>query len=122
MAQVADAVFDAALNAIKNDAEQLYICSAEPANYAGIAAVLLGNKASPAITGPADRSGGGREITFTAITDGSITADGTASHVVVADVTGTLLLFSKALSSTQVVTNGNPFTLNSFKVGFPDPA
>lgn len=122
MAAIADSVLDAALNEIKNNAETLYICSSEPATYGAIAAATLGTKATPAITGPADRGAGGREITFTAITDGSITATGTASHVVVADDTGTTLLFSKALSATQAVTNGNPFTLNSFKVGFPDPA
>ena len=122
MASMADAVFDAALSYIQTNTDKLHVCSSEPANFAGVAGVSLGNKATPTVGSPGDRTGGGRKVTFSAITDGTITASGTAAYVAVVDEGGSLLLFTKALDSTQAVTNGNPFTLNSFDVGFPDPS
>lgn len=119
MAFIGDDVFDAALNEIKT-ATTLVICSAEPANYAGISAVELGSKSSPTFTGPVNGDTSGRKVTVDAITAGNVTATGTASHYVLHD--GVSLLAAGSLASSQAVTNGNTFTLTAFDIEFPDPA
>jgi len=121
MPYIPDSAFDALLNDIQDNVEALHICSAEPANYAGVAAVDLGNKQTPTMAEPSDRGGGGRESVVSAISDGNITATGTASHwALVKDTATAKLLAAGDLASTQGVTNGNTFTLTSFAVGVPD--
>ena len=118
---IPDTAFDLLLNYIQDDSEKLHICSAEPANYAAVAGVDLGNKATPTVAEPGDRTGGGREITISAITDGSVTATGTATHwAIVKDSATATLLATGALSASQGVTSGNTFTLTEFEIGVPD--
>jgi hypothetical protein len=115
---IIDAAFDAALNEIKTNATVLHICSSQPADYSAVAGVSLGTKTPPAFTGPADHTSG-RKITVTAITDGTATGTGTASHYAIVD--GSRLLSAQALSATQAVTSGNTFTLGAIIIAFPDP-
>lgn len=118
-ATLSDTVLDGALNIIKNNGDLLHICSSAPANYAGIAAVQLGTKASPGYTGPADHTSG-RKITISAISDGTVSATGTASHVAISNGSDALYVV-QALDSTQSVTDGNTFTLTEFIISIPDP-
>jgi len=121
MPYIPDTALDALLNDIQDNVEALHICSAEPANYAGLAAVDLGNKQTPSMAEPGDRGGGGRESIISAITDGNVTATGTASHwALVKDTATAKLLAAGDLSATQGVTNGNTFTLTQFAIGVPD--
>ena len=113
-----DSSLDAALNYIKTNATVLHICSSQPANYAGVAAVSLGTKTSPTIGSPVDGTSG-RKVVVSAITDGSVSATGTASHYAI--VSGTELLAANTLSASQSVTNGNVFTLATFDITLPDP-
>ena len=121
MPYIPDLAYDALLNYIQDNAEALHICSAEPANYAGVAGVDLGNKAAPTVAEPGDRSPNGREIVISAITDGSVTATDTASHwAIVKDSATAELLAAGALAAPQGVTSGNTFTLTQFAIGVPD--
>jgi len=123
MASLSNNVFDSGLNYIDTNTSALHICSQEPTTYTeAITTYTLGNKATPTVSAPADRAGGGREVTISAITDGSVTGDGTATHYALVYAGGTELLAAGALSSSQTVTNGNTFTLTEFAVGIPDPA
>jgi hypothetical protein len=123
MGSLHDDVFDNGLNTIDTNAENLVILSADPGlTWANIAANLLGTKTGPAITAPGDRTGGGRKVTVSAITDGSVSASGTASHWALTDDSATKILASGALSATQAVTSGNTFTLTEIEIGIPDPA
>lgn len=116
-------VFDSGLNAIDNNTEKLYILSADPGlTWANISSYALGNKATPAIAAPSDRSGGGREVVISAITDGTVTGTGTATHFALTDDSAEKILVSGALGSSQGVTSGNTFTLTQFAVGIPDPS
>ena len=116
MAFLANTVMDNGLQQLDADTNILYITSAEPANFAGIAAVDLGNKATPILSVPEAGTPNGRQITISAITDGSVTATNTATHWVLADTVGSVLLASGALSTPQAVTDLNTFTLTSFTV------
>jgi hypothetical protein len=116
-------VFDSGLNVIDTNTEKLYILSADPGlTWANIASYALGNKATPAIAAPSDRSGGGREVVVSAIADGTVTDTGTATHYALTDDSAEKILAAGDLASSQAVTSGNTFTLTQFAIGIPDPA
>jgi hypothetical protein len=118
-----DDVFDSGLSVLTTLTENLYICSSLPTTFTEASSTYkLGTKATPTVGSPADRSGGGREVTISAITDGTVGANGTAGFYALTDDSASKLLAQGDLNSTQVVTSGNTFTLTSFKIGIPDPA
>lgn len=121
MPYIPDAAFDLLLNHIQDNVEALHICSAEPANYAGVAAVDLGDKQSPSVAEPSAGTPDGREIVISAITDGSVTATDSATHwALVKDSATSELLATGDLSAPQGVTSGNTFTLTQFTIRVPD--
>lgn len=122
MAILSDRVFDNGLTVLDTEANKILICSAQPATYTEAnATYALGNSTSLSIGAPADRSGGGRQVTIAAITDGSVTATGTATHYAIVDTTNSRLLAAGSLTASQAVTSGNTFTLTSTTIGIPDP-
>lgn len=123
MAYLNDYVLDAALSTLDTEANRLDICSQEPTTYAAATSTYtLGNKTSLSVGAPADRSPNGRKVTVAAITDGSVTGTGTATHWAMVDTGNSRLLATGALSSSQAVTSGNTFTLAAFDIGIPDAA
>ena len=118
-----DTALDAALNIIKNNTENLYICgTAQPTTFTQASSTYkLGVKATPTFTGPADDTSG-RKITISAITDGTVSATGTAGWLALTDDSASLLLAAYELTATQAVTSGNTFSLTAFKINLPDPA
>jgi hypothetical protein len=123
MPSVQSVVLDSGLTNFKNVATHIYINSSEPTTYAEASSTFaLGNKnfgAGAALTGPAAGSPNGRKVTSTAITDGSVTGTGTATSWSIVNATGSALLASGSLSSSQAVTSGNTFTLASFDIRLP---
>lgn len=123
MAFLHDDIFDTGLSQLTTVVENLYICSAEPTTFTEASSTYkLGTKASPSISGPADRTGGGREVTCAAISDGTVDSTGNASWFALTDDSLSKLLVTQQLASAQDVTSGNPFTLTEFDIGIPDPA
>jgi hypothetical protein len=123
MAYLNDRVLDNGLTVLDTEANRLDICSAEPTTYAeATSTYTLGNKTSLSVGAPADRSPSGRKVTVAAITDGTVSGTGTATHVAVVDTVNSRLLAVQALSASQAVTSGNTFTLPAFDIGIPDPA
>jgi hypothetical protein len=119
MAFVNSRVLDFGLNELTNTTA-LHICSQEPATYTeAITTYTLGNKASPTIGSIVAGSPSGRAITVSAITDGSVTATGTATHYALVDTVNSRLLLAQSLSASQAVTNGNTFTLSQITVTSP---
>ena len=125
MPTIADRVFDNGLTVLDTEANALYICSLEPTTYTQATSTnALGNATGANFTGisaPSDRPGGGRRVTVSAITNGSVTATGTATHYAIVDTVNSRLLVTGALTASQVVTSGNSFTTTAFDVGIPDP-
>lgn len=118
MAMIGNDVFDAALDEIATGTV-LHICSSEPATYAGVAGVSLGT-ATPSFGSPTDGDVSGRKIQINAVTNGTVTGTGTATHFALVDASA--LLAAGALASSQGVTSGNTWTLTAFDIEFPDPA
>jgi hypothetical protein len=113
-------VYDKGLEYLANGNE-LHICSAQPANYAGLAAVDLGVKTSPTIGSP-EAAVSGRKVIISAVTDGSVTGDGTAAYYALVYTTGSELLAAADLNAGQVVASGNTFTLTAITITLPAPA
>lgn len=123
MAFLSDNVLDQGVQYIDDNTETLHICSSEPANYAAVAGVSLGTKATPTVGVPEDGEANGRRVIVSAFSDGSVSGTGTASHfVLVKDSATSELLVAQALSSSQAVTSGNTFSLTQFDITIPDPA
>ena len=92
MALIADYILDLALAELDTATATLHICSSEPANYAGIAAVQLGTKTSLSIGAPADRTPNGRKVTVASFSDGAVSATGTATHYAISKSGTTLMV------------------------------
>lgn len=122
MATLNDRVFDNGLTVLDTEANKITITSQEATTYTeGNATYALGDSTSISISAPADRTGGGRKVTVSAITGGSVTANGTATHYAILDTVNSRLLATGSLTASQVVTSGNTFTLSAFDIGIPDP-
>ena len=111
---IADVALDAPLNVLKTG-NILHVTSAQPANFAGIAAVTLGNKSAPVIGAIADYAGagGGRKVEVAPFADGAVTATGTAAFWVLADTVDSALLSVVEIAAPQVLTSGNGLELTS---------
>ena len=123
MANIGDRVLDNGLNTLSSEANRVDLTSQEATSYASATSThTLGNKTSISIGNPTDRSGGGRKVTLAAITGGSITGTGTATHYAITDTTNSRLLATGALTASQNVNSGNTFSLNALDIGIPDPS
>lgn len=123
MATLDNRVFDNGLTVLDTEANKLLITSQEAASFTEAnVTYALGNTTSLSIAAPSDRAGGGREVVAAAISDGSVTGNGTATHYAVVDTVNTRLLATGSLTTSQVVSSGNTFSLGSFTIGIPDPA
>jgi len=123
MATLNDRVFDNGLTVLDTEANAIHITSQEATTYANATSTYtLGNSTSLSIGAPQDRTGGGREVVVAAISDGSVTGTGTATHYAIVDTANSRLLATGSLSASQSVTSGNTFTLSSVTIGIPDPA
>jgi hypothetical protein len=68
---------------------------------------------------PTNGATDGRKVVVPAITDGSVTASGTASHWALTNASNTLIA-TGSLTSSQSVTNGNTFTLDAIDITIRD--
>lgn len=118
-ATIADAVFDAALNYLETNGTVVHITSANPTNWAGLAAVTLGNETACTYTGPEDGASG-RKTTLDAITDGDVTGTDTATHFAITNGSDTVYVIQE-LNASQAVTSGNKFTLTAVTIQLSDP-
>jgi hypothetical protein len=117
-----DLLYDLPLQEMETSGTRLDICSAEPATYTEATSTFtLGNKTGITYTGPGDRTPNGRKTTVDAISGGTVTGTGTATHWAISKPTATTALYAtKTLASSQAVTSGNTFTLTAFDIGIPD--
>lgn len=113
-------IYDNGLNTLTNATKTLHITSQQVTTFANVATYTLGNKVSPSVGAPADHTTG-RKVTAAAITGGSVTGTGTASHYCIVDTVNSKVLASQVLGSSQSVTSGNTFSLASFDIALPAP-
>ncbi len=108
---VPDSIIDLMLD--QAEGTHVSVCSAEPANYAGISAVTL---AGPAALGgsytAANGDSSGRKNTIPATSGISIGTSGNATHVVIHNNTDTMYLVTTCTS--QALTNGGTVDVAAF--------
>lgn len=121
MAFINTNTLDNGLSALKAAADRIYICSAEPTTFTEATSTFaLGSKnfgagaVFPAAI--ANGSPSGRKLTTAVITDGAVSANGTASHWASVTFGSSRLETAQSLTATQVVTSGNNFTLTAADV------
>lgn len=117
MAFFDNTIYDNGLSTLTANVNRVVLCSQEPTSFAQVATYGLAEKTSYTVGAPAPRGGGGREVTCSAVSGGTVTASGTATHYAL--VSGTVLYATAALSPAQVVTSGNTWSCASFKIGIP---
>jgi hypothetical protein len=84
MASISDYVLDAALSKLDLEANRLDITSQEVTTYnEAISTFTLGNTTSVSFAAPVNGDVSGRKTTCAAVTDGSVTGNGTATHYAV---------------------------------------
>lgn len=117
-----DAYMDAML-ALIDDATTMTVCSGQPANFAGIAAVALADVTLTAGAGNGDYTlangdTSGRKLTVAQQSAITIDSSGTATHVVLDD--GTNIYVTTCTS--QALTAGGTVTVPAFDIEIADPA
>ena len=131
MAFLADSCFYFGLNTLTTSGNAIYIISdssgdtstwATPTFTEATSTYALGGASGITINAPEDRGGGGRKVAVQSVSNGNVTKNGTANKYAIVDSDNSVLLAWGALSSSQVVTSGNSFTLTTFDIGIPDPA
>lgn len=117
-----DEVFDQGLDYADTNGTRIDICSQEPVSYAeATSTYTLGNKAGLNTGATQNGATDGRRVIVPAITDGSVTSSGTATHWALTDASA-VLIATGALSASQAVTSGNTFTLTAISITIRDAA
>lgn len=103
---------------------RMVVCSAQPANFAGIAAVALADVTLSAGDGNGDYTiangdTNGRKLTVAQQATITIDSSGTATHVCLDD--GTTLLYGTTCTS-QALTAAGTVTVPAFDIEIADPA
>jgi hypothetical protein len=114
-----DSILDLALAGLSGSRTLHILPAGTYADRAAVLAATLGNKALT-VGAAQDGDTSGRKVTIPAITDGAVTATGTAAPWALID--GTNYLAGQDLAATQSVTSGNAFTLAATDIELPDPA
>lgn len=122
---MAKAAPDATIDAMFDYIDQctiMHVCSAEPANYAGIAAVSLADVALTADTDFTKANGdvSGRKVTVAAKSSVPVDVTGTATHIAIARVADTTLRYVTTCTS-QALTSGNTVNIPAWDIEVLDP-
>lgn len=113
-----DNVLDQGVKYIDDNVAALHIVSQACTSYANVGTYTLGNK-TPPTCGVPENGTSGRKVVISAVTDGEVTATGTATHYAL--VSADTLLACQELNASQDVTDGNTFTLTAINITIPDP-
>lgn len=119
--QAPDATIDSMFDYI-DQCNIMHVCSAEPANYAGIAAVSLADVALTPDTDFTKANGdtSGRKVTVAAKSGVTVDNSGTATHIAIARSTDSTLRYVTTCTS-QVLTAGNTVNIPAWKIEVADP-
>lgn len=115
-----DKIRDEGLQHLTNNADEVFICSQAPASYTEATSThALSSAEAISFGSPADYAGG-REVTSSSVSNGSVTDSDTATHVAVVDSSNSRLLVVVALAAPIAVLAGGTYNLTAFKVRIPD--
>jgi len=120
---MSDEIFDQGLDYADTNGTRVDITDTAEATTYSLATVdgtnSLGNKTSLNTGATANGAVDGRKVTVPAITDGTVTENGTAGFWALTD-NSSLLLATGPLTSSQGVTDGNTFSLDAIILAIRD--
>jgi hypothetical protein len=120
---IADVAFDSGLSYLDTNGTRLDICSQAPTSYSQATTAgtySLGN-ATVNTGAPQDGVTDGRRVIVPAVTNGSVTNSGTASHWALTNGSNALLAWG-TITTPQSVTAGNTWTLDAISITIRDAA
>jgi hypothetical protein len=115
-----DSMLDAAVNYIKNNATEEYLCTSQPADRAAAISAAVASKTGMTtgdFTGPSDGDASGRKIQVNAQNGLTASATGDATHVALCS--GTTLLYVTT-NTSQSVTSGNTVNIGAWDIEVAD--
>lgn len=114
-----DNVFDQGVNYADTNGTRIDILSQAVTTYADRGTYTLGNKTGLNTGAAQNGATDGRRVIVPAITDGTVTATGTATHWALSDGSAVLIACGP-LTASQSVTSGNTFTLDAISITIRD--
>ena len=108
---------DATLEYIRDNATMLYICNNEPTTFLEASVTYkLGTKENPSFTGPVTGTGGRRELTVSAVTDGVVNANGEAAYAALTKDATSELVAVFDLNTPRTIDGELTFTMTAHKL------
>jgi hypothetical protein len=124
---VADAVLDAALQYLEDNADWISVCEGAPTTYEHAhsnkgtgAGKALAHSATPTFTGPVNGDTNGRKTTVDQEANMTVDISGNADHVALCK-TGTTVLLYVTTCTQQALTAGNTVTAPAWDIEIADP-
>lgn len=122
--KVQDRPLDLGLNVFDTETTHTELCSSEPGNYTEASSTYnlgtMNHGAGSAFGSPAAGSPNGRKVASTAVTAGTVSANGTAGFIAWTDRTNSRLHATKDVASSQAVVSGNTWAVNSIDIRYPN--
>lgn len=112
-----DLVLDQALNYIRTQGTEMYVCSAQPTDRATAISTSLTSVAVPGYDANANGDVSGRKIRVQQEADIPITASGDATHIAICS--GTALIYVTTCT-TQSLGSGGTVTVPAWDIEFAD--
>jgi hypothetical protein len=116
---IPDSIIDGFLSTIGDNATQIVVCKAEPANYSAVAGETLATAVRAGSFTLANGDVSGRKGTYAAESAIPITVSGTATHVVLTD--GSSIMYLVTTSPNQALTSGGTVDTSAFDHEILDP-
>ena len=120
-----DDMMDAALDYIKNNADRLCVCSAEPSTYTEATStykLAYADITSADFTGPSDGDTSGRKLTVNAQTNMTVDTSGSATHLALVNTTSSELLYVTTSDPSSATLNvGGLIDTRAFDIEIADP-
>ena len=117
-----DAMLDAALDYISSNADEIFVCNAQPTTYAEASSTFaLTDVAAPSFQANADGDVSGRKLAVDQEPDVAINTTDTATHIALCKNVGSILLYVTTCTS-QALTSGGTVTIPTWDIEIEDAA
>jgi hypothetical protein len=117
-----DLMLDAALDYISTNADEIFVCNAQPTTYTEAATTFaLTSVEAPTFQANADGDASGRKLAVDEEADMSITSTDDATHIALCKNSGSVLLYVTTCT-TQSLTSGGTVTVPTWDIEIEDAA
>lgn len=112
---IRSSTIDLALADITTNADRMYLCSQAPTTFTeATSTYALGYKSGITVSSAEAGSGTARKVHISAITDGTVSTAGTATHYALVDYGSNELMVVHALNASKALSTGTAWTCAQF--------